>query len=72
MTYKNIYLILILGFWGFARISKEQKKTNNILNRYKTADSSFFDYKTHIAMNEKRIITAAVITADETSDGKKS
>ncbi|PED80989.1 IS5/IS1182 family transposase [Bacillus pseudomycoides] len=37
---------------------------------HKTADSSFFGYKTHIAMNEERIITAAVITAGEKSDGK--
>lgn len=32
---------------------------------HKTADSSFFGYKTHIAMNEERIITAATITTGE-------
>jgi transposase/IS5 family transposase len=37
---------------------------------HKTADSSFFGYKTHIAMNEERIITAAVVTTGEKSDGK--
>ncbi|MGY2610005.1 IS1182 family transposase [Bacillus pretiosus] len=37
---------------------------------HKTADSSFFGYKTHIAMNEERIITSAVITTGEKSDGK--
>lgn len=37
---------------------------------YKTSDSSFSGYKTHIAMNEERIITAAVITTGEKSDGK--
>jgi transposase len=37
---------------------------------HKTADSSFFGYKTHIAMTEERIITAAVITTGEKSDGK--
>lgn len=36
---------------------------------HKTVDSSFFGYKTHIAMNEERIITGAVITTGE-SDGK--
>ena len=36
---------------------------------HKTADSSFFGYKTHIAMNDERIITAAVITTGEKSDG---
>ncbi|NOU86198.1 IS1182 family transposase [Paenibacillus sp. LMG 31460] len=38
---------------------------------HKTADSSFFGYKTHIAMNEERIITAAIITTGEKSDGKQ-
>ncbi|WP_025688405.1 IS1182 family transposase [Paenibacillus zanthoxyli] len=38
---------------------------------HKTADSSFFGYKTHIAMNEERIITAAVITTGEKGDGKQ-
>ncbi|MGE6964366.1 IS1182 family transposase [Bacillus thuringiensis] len=37
---------------------------------HKTADSSFFGYKTHIAINEERIITSAVITTGEKSDGK--
>ncbi|WP_057911953.1 IS1182 family transposase [Peribacillus muralis] len=36
----------------------------------KTADSSFFDIKTHIAMSDERIITAAIITTGEKSDGK--
>lgn len=38
---------------------------------HKTADSSFFGYKTHIAMSEERIITAAVITTGEKNDGKE-
>jgi hypothetical protein len=38
---------------------------------HKTADSSFFGYKTHIAMSEERIITAAVITTGEKNDGKQ-
>ncbi|MEA3320188.1 MAG: IS1182 family transposase [Bacillota bacterium] len=37
---------------------------------HKTADSSFFGFKTHIALSEERIITAAVITTGEKSDGK--
>ncbi|MDQ0201280.1 hypothetical protein J2S10_004486 [Neobacillus ginsengisoli] len=37
---------------------------------HKTADSSFFGYKTHIDMSEERIITAAVVTTGEKSDGK--
>lgn len=38
---------------------------------HKSADSSFFGYKTHIAMSEERIITAATITTGEQSDGKQ-
>ncbi|GAK00465.1 hypothetical protein JCM19055_3555 [Geomicrobium sp. JCM 19055] len=36
---------------------------------HKTADSSFFGYKTHLAMSEERIITAAVVSTGEKSDG---
>lgn len=38
---------------------------------HKTADSSFFGYKTHIAMVPERIVTAAVITGGEQHDGKQ-
>lgn len=38
---------------------------------HKTADSSFFGYKTHIAMSEERIITGAIITTGEKNDGKQ-
>jgi transposase len=38
---------------------------------HKTADSSFFGYKTHLAMSEERIITAATITTGEKPDGKQ-
>jgi len=38
---------------------------------HKSADSSFFGYKTHIAMTEERIITAATITTGEKNDGKE-
>lgn len=37
---------------------------------HKTADSSFFGYKTHIAINDERLITAAIVTTGEQSDGK--
>ncbi|AWE07702.1 IS1182 family transposase [Lysinibacillus sp. 2017] len=36
---------------------------------HKSADSSFFGFKTHIAMSDERIITAAVVTTGEKSDG---
>lgn len=38
---------------------------------HKTADTSFFGYKTHIAMSEERIITAAIVTSGEKNDGKE-
>lgn len=38
---------------------------------HKTEDSSFFGYKSHLAMSDERIITAAVITTGEKSDGKE-
>lgn len=38
---------------------------------HKTADTSFFGYKTHLAMTEERIITAATITTGEKTDGKE-
>jgi hypothetical protein len=36
---------------------------------HKSADSSFFGFKTHLAMTEERIITGAVITSGEKGDG---
>lgn len=38
---------------------------------HKSVDSSFFGYKTHLAMSTERIITAATITTGEKSDGKE-
>ena len=35
---------------------------------YKSADTAFFGYKTHIAMTPERIITAATITSGEKPD----
>lgn len=38
---------------------------------HKTKDSSFFGYKTHIAMTPERIICAATVTSGEAADGKE-
>src|SRR5215510_1818820 len=38
---------------------------------HKRVDTSFFGYKTHIAMTEEGIITAAVVTSGEKHDGKQ-
>lgn len=36
---------------------------------HKSEDSSFFGYKTHIALTEERIITSAIVTSGEKGDG---
>lgn len=36
---------------------------------HKSADDSFFGYKTHIGMSDERIITAATVTSGEKGDG---
>lgn len=38
---------------------------------HKTPDTSFFGYKTHIAMTDERLVTAAIITSGEKSDGSQ-
>jgi len=38
---------------------------------HKAEDASFYGYKTHLAMTEDRIITAATITSGEAFDGKE-
>jgi hypothetical protein len=38
---------------------------------HKSAETAFFGYKTHLAMTEERIITAAVVTSGEKHDGKQ-
>jgi len=38
---------------------------------HKTKSTAFFGYKTHIALTEERIITAAVVTSGEKNDGKQ-
>lgn len=50
------------------RISKDEDAKIG----HKTKDTSFFGYKTHIAMSEERIITAATVTTGEKNDGKQN
>lgn len=49
----------------------EYSKDQDAKVGHKTADTSFFGYKTHIAMTPERIITAATITTREKHDGKQ-
>lgn len=44
-------------------------KDSDARTGHKSADSKFFGYKTHLAMTEERIITAAVVTSGEKGDG---
>ena len=52
-------------------IEIEYSKDQDAKVGHKTADTSFFGYKTHIAMTPERIITAATITTGEKHDGKE-
>ena len=38
---------------------------------HKSAETSFFGYKTHLAMSSERIITAAIVTTGEKTDGQQ-
>lgn len=49
------------------KISKDEDATVG----HKTADTSYFGYKTHIAMTPERIIKAATVTSGEKHDGKE-
>ena len=49
----------------------ETSKDGDAKIGHKTVDTSFFGYKTHIAMTEERIITAATVTSGEKTDGKE-
>ena len=46
-------------------------KDDDAKTGHKTENSSFFGYKSHLTMSEERLITAAVITTGEKSDGKE-
>ena len=52
-------------------IELEYSKDQDAKVGHKTADTSFFGYKTHIAITPERIITAATITTGERHDGKE-
>ena len=49
----------------------EYSKDRDAKVGHKTADTSFFGYKSHIMMSKERIITSAVITSGEKHDGKQ-
>lgn len=56
---------------GLEETETEYSKDKDAMVGHKTADTSFFGYKTHIAMTPERIITAATITSGEKHDGKE-
>jgi hypothetical protein len=49
----------------------KQSKDEGAAIGHKTADTSFFGTKTHIAMTDEGIITAATVTGGDASDGKE-
>jgi len=48
-----------------------QSKDQDARVGHKTADTSFFGYKTHLALTPERIITAYAVTSGEKPDGKE-
>lgn len=48
-----------------------QSKDEDARLGHKTADTSFFGYKTHLALTPERIITAYAVTSGEKPDGKE-
>lgn len=56
---------------GDTETELEYSKDQDAKVGHKTADTSFFGYKTHIAETPERIITAAVVTTGEKHDGKQ-
>lgn len=52
-------------------VELEYSKDQDAKVGHKTADTSFFGYKSHIAITPERIITAAKITSGEKHDGKQ-
>lgn len=51
--------------------SYEQSTDPDARVGHKDADKPFYGYKTHLAMTEERLITAAAITSGEAFDGKE-
>ena len=52
-------------------IELEYSKDQDAKVGHKTADTSFFGYKIHLAMTPERLITAVTITTREKHDGKE-
>ena len=48
-----------------------QSKDQDAKVGHKTADTSFFGYKTHIAITPERIVTGLTVTSGEAHDGKQ-
>ena len=81
----NLIDLSLLTVFRRERLSNKENEEETSTNLYeieyskdkdakvgnKTADTSFFGYKTHIAMTPERIITAATITTGEKHDGKE-
>lgn len=54
-----------------SEFSTQHSYDNEARIGHKSKDSSFYGYKTHIAMDENRIITAATVSTGEKADGKE-
>ena len=52
-------------------IPSEYSKDKDAKTGHKTADTSFFGYKSHIGMTTEMLITGAIMTSGEKNDGKQ-
>jgi hypothetical protein len=52
-----------------AHVELQVSKDSDARTGHKSADSSFFGYKHHLAMTEEGIITAVIVTSGEAADG---
>ncbi|WP_214803207.1 transposase [Exiguobacterium sp. ERU656] len=52
-----------------AHLELRVSRDKNARTGHKSADSSFFGYKHHLAMTEEGVITAVIVTSDEAEDG---
>ena len=62
-------LNLVKEFLDDCEVQSNLSDDRDAKTGYKSADYSFFGYKTHLAMTDERIITAAVITSGDKADG---
>ena len=67
----NVKLNLLIETVADTRENFTLSKDTDAKMGHKSADSSFFVYKTHLAITEECVITAAGVTSGEKGDGSE-